>query len=167
MEIIPIFFWECPTFNWPSKIWGWGDYPPSSIQPALTSFMSILQLEAIDAYGVRNCLFDEKLTAYNCCSSMPCPYHFCDIYIPMCWVDLSFISMVILDFFLVLKLSIFGFKSRTISNILTYLINKASHLLSFVCSNGFYVDIWSQHQVHQYKSCLKSFLKFFGSFELP
>ena len=36
-----------------------------------------------------------------------------------------------------------------------------------VCSNGFYADIWSQHQVHQYKSCLKSFLKFFGSFELP
>ena len=27
-----------------------------------------------------------------------------------------------------------------------------------VCSNGFYADIWSQHQVQQYKSCLKSFL---------
>ena len=27
-----------------------------------------------------------------------------------------------------------------------------------VCSNGFYADIWSQHQVQQYKLCLKSFL---------
>ena len=27
-----------------------------------------------------------------------------------------------------------------------------------VCSNGFYADIWSQRQVQQYKSCLKSFL---------
>ena len=27
-----------------------------------------------------------------------------------------------------------------------------------VCSNGFYADISNQHQVQQYKSCLKSFL---------
>ena len=27
-----------------------------------------------------------------------------------------------------------------------------------VCSNGFYADIWSQHQMPQYKSYLKSFL---------
>ena len=36
-----------------------------------------------------------------------------------------------------------------------------------VCSNGFYADIWSQRQVQQYKSCLKSFLQVFGSFEVP
>ena len=54
---------------------GEGAITPFSIPTALFSFISILQLEAIDAYGVRNCLFDEKLTAYNCCSSMPCPYH--------------------------------------------------------------------------------------------
>ena len=38
-----------------------------------------------------------------------------DIYVPKCWVDLSFNSRVILDF-LVLKLSFFGSKSRTISS---------------------------------------------------
>ena len=27
-----------------------------------------------------------------------------------------------------------------------------------VCSNGFYADISNQHQIQQYKSCLKSFL---------
>ena len=37
-----------------------------------------------------------------------------------------------------------------------------------VCSNGFYVDIWNQCQMQQYyKSCLKSFLYKFGSFEVP
>ena len=36
-----------------------------------------------------------------------------------------------------------------------------------VCSNGFYVDISNQQQVQQYKSCLKSFLLNFGSFEVP
>ena len=37
-----------------------------------------------------------------------------------------------------------------------------------VYSNGFYADIWNHHQVQQYsKSCLKSFLQNFGSFEVP
>ena len=36
-----------------------------------------------------------------------------------------------------------------------------------VCSNGFYADIWSQHQMQQYEICLKSFLSNFGSSEVP
>ena len=36
-----------------------------------------------------------------------------------------------------------------------------------VCSNGFYADISNQHEVQQYKSCLKSFLQNFDSLEVP
>ena len=36
-----------------------------------------------------------------------------------------------------------------------------------VCSNGFYADIWSQHQMQKYQLCLKSFLWNFCSFEVP
>ena len=36
-----------------------------------------------------------------------------------------------------------------------------------VCSNGFYADISNQHQMQHYKSCLKSFLQNFSSFEVP
>ena len=36
-----------------------------------------------------------------------------------------------------------------------------------VRSNGFYADIWSQHQMQQYQLCLKSFLSNFGSSEVP
>ena len=35
-----------------------------------------------------------------------------------------------------------------------------------VCSNGFYADIWSQHQMQQYQLYLKSFLSNFGSSEV-
>ena len=32
-----------------------------------------------------------------------------------------------------------------------------------VCSNGIYADISNHHQMQQYKSCLKWFLKSFGT----
>ena len=35
-----------------------------------------------------------------------------------------------------------------------------------VCSNGFYAEISNHLQMQKYKSCLKSFLSNFGSFEV-
>ena len=49
-------------------------------------------------------------------------------------------------------------KAVTLIDRLLYFAGMAEAGRGTVCSNGFYEDISNQHQVQQYKSCMKSFL---------